>query len=92
QYARFERIPPGYYGERGSRVLLQSILTLYPPSALQPLQERFAPLSIHAFVDSVLVREMALVLIMEDLKLNRTDALEAMRASGPYGSVKFPDD
>ncbi|EJD32291.1 hypothetical protein AURDEDRAFT_24719, partial [Auricularia subglabra TFB-10046 SS5] len=92
QYATFERIQPGYYGERGAMILFQTLMALYPPHTLQQSHERFAPLTILTFIQSVLVPEAALGLIMEDLSLPRNTALRTMRASARYGSMMFPDD
>ncbi|KZV91332.1 hypothetical protein EXIGLDRAFT_615760, partial [Exidia glandulosa HHB12029] len=91
QYAVFENIQPGYYGERGSVVLHQALFALYPPEVLNTAQPRYAPLSTQTFIHSVLVPEAALALIMQDTGSSRPDALKTMRASSRYGSLMFPD-
>ncbi|EJD51784.1 hypothetical protein AURDEDRAFT_149420 [Auricularia subglabra TFB-10046 SS5] len=92
QYAIFERIQPGYYGERGAVVLHQTLFSLYTPEDLQKSHHLFAPLSTQTFQHSVLVPEAALALIMDDRGETRAQALKTMRASSRYGNLMFPDD
>ncbi|EJD32407.1 hypothetical protein AURDEDRAFT_22100, partial [Auricularia subglabra TFB-10046 SS5] len=92
QYATFERIRPGYYGERGAMMLFQSLLSLYPSTQLEQARDTFAPLSVIAFLQSVLIPEAALALIMEDRNSTRQEALATLRASGAYGFAMFSAD
>ena len=80
------------YGERGSVVIHQTLFTIFPPKVMAEAQKRFAPLAAQMFTNAVLVPEAALLLIMDDKKLERPAALKMMRASSRYGALMFPDD
>ncbi|KAH7106732.1 RTC4-like domain-containing protein, partial [Auriculariales sp. MPI-PUGE-AT-0066] len=92
QYATFERIQPGYYGERGSIVIHQTLFTMFSPEVMLAAQPNFAPLSQHTFTHAVLVPEAALLLIQQDQRTPREAALKTMRASSRFGALMFPDD
>lgn len=92
QFATFQRVQPGYYGERGAMVLHQIMLLLYPLQDLRRVIDRFAPLSEMTVRTSILLPEAALSLIMEDQGVSRADALKIMRSSSRYGNMMFPDD
>ncbi|EJD43108.1 hypothetical protein AURDEDRAFT_25289, partial [Auricularia subglabra TFB-10046 SS5] len=92
QYSTFQATQPGYYGERGTVVIMQTLLALYPPYVMQRARERFVPLTILTFKLSVPVPELALALIMENGPSTRPEALKIMRKSSPYGSLMFPND
>ncbi|EJD34447.1 hypothetical protein AURDEDRAFT_131165 [Auricularia subglabra TFB-10046 SS5] len=92
QYAAFQRFQPGYYGERGALLLLQTLAVMYPVRDLRAISDRFAPLSLQTFQYAVLLPEAALALIKEDMGTSAAGALTTMRASSHYGSMMFCDD
>lgn len=40
QFASFEKIRPGYYGEQGSAIIHQTLFNLFPPSSSSTLSRR----------------------------------------------------
>ncbi|KAF5376408.1 hypothetical protein D9615_008616 [Tricholomella constricta] len=87
--ARFAQFGAGYYGERGYQIIFTA------------LQHRFSfsidkahihPLSQDTFLREVLVPEAAVLIIQEDLRLSRFQAIETLRASHTFGNMLHPID
>ncbi|KAJ7221443.1 RTC4-like domain-containing protein, partial [Mycena pura] len=95
QFATFEKMQPGYYGEAGLVIIHESLCRLFPPDTVDANLIR--PLSLLEFVGCILVPEVAMRLIAEDmfLDLNAVDdqkeAVRVLRASASYGVAMFPD-
>ncbi|KAI0319654.1 RTC4-like domain-containing protein, partial [Amylostereum chailletii] len=89
QFDNFERTQPGYYGEKGSMILHQTLYNLFPPAAFDA--ESIAPLNPTTFIQQILVPEAALALIMEDTGEDVAQARRTMRESVTYGVTMFPD-
>ncbi|KAH7920529.1 hypothetical protein BV22DRAFT_1133001 [Leucogyrophana mollusca] len=89
QFASFEKTQPGYYGELGSVIIHQTLYNLFPPSSFDA--SLIVPLTPAEFIQRILVPEAALELIMEDLCIDRDEALVTLRESAQYGVAMFPD-
>lgn len=71
-------------------ILAQTLYDMFPP--LHFPSNSTSPLSPADFVQSVLLPETAVSLIMEDMQLSRKEAITTMRESAQYGVAMFPDD
>ncbi|KZT59479.1 hypothetical protein CALCODRAFT_191653 [Calocera cornea HHB12733] len=87
QYETFERCQPGYYGERGMVVIQHALDSMFADVTMSCCE----PLSVDDFIRQTLVPEAALLLIGEDLRLSRADALAVLLKSRKYGVAQFPD-
>ncbi|KAF9460531.1 RTC4-like domain-containing protein [Collybia nuda] len=94
QFANFEKTQPGYYGERGSVIIHQTLYNLFPPTSIDP--SHVAPLTPNEFLQRILVPEVGVRLIMEDKGLFGNDgvnsAVQILRDSASYGVAMFPED
>ncbi|KAK6984200.1 RTC4-like domain-containing protein, partial [Favolaschia claudopus] len=88
QLSRFQREQPGYYGEKGSLIIHQTLYTMFAESTNKSLVK---PLSVREFIGSVLVPEVGVRLIMVDMSLGMEGAAAVMRESAEYGVAMFPD-
>ncbi|KAG2346796.1 hypothetical protein BDR05DRAFT_906368 [Suillus weaverae] len=89
QFASFEKTQPGYYGELGLLIIHQTLYSLFPFSSFEP--SSIAPLTPAEFIQLVLIPEAAVGLIMQDLHLDRDEAIVTLRESSQYGVAMFPD-
>ncbi|KAG1776575.1 RTC4-like domain-containing protein [Suillus placidus] len=89
QFASFEKTQPGYYGELGLLIIHQTLYNLFPFSSFEP--SSIAPLTPAEFIQLVLIPEAAVGLIMQDLHLDRDEAIVTLRESSQYGVAMFPD-
>ncbi|KAG1834349.1 RTC4-like domain-containing protein [Suillus subluteus] len=89
QFASFEKTQPGYYGELGFLIIHQTLYNLFPFSSFEP--SSIAPLTPAEFIQLVLIPEAAVGLIMQDLRLDRDEAIVTLRESSQYGVAMFPD-
>ncbi|KIY52985.1 hypothetical protein FISHEDRAFT_34164, partial [Fistulina hepatica ATCC 64428] len=87
QFANFERTQPGYYGEMGSGIILQTLYDLFPVDTFN-----IKPIPPHDFIQRVLLPEVAVRLITEDMQASAEDALLTLRSSARYGAAMFPHD
>ncbi|KAJ7623920.1 RTC4-like domain-containing protein [Mycena polygramma] len=90
QFSSFEKTQPGYYGELGTVIITQSLYKSFPPETVDA--ELVSPLTLREFIGCVLVPEVGMRLIMEDLDLDKDEAVAVLRASASYGVSMFPDD
>lgn len=77
------------YGELGLLIIHQTLYNLFPFSSFEP--SSIAPLTPAEFIQLVLIPEAAVRLIMQDLCLDRDDAIVTLRESSQYGVAMFPD-
>ncbi|KAG0703949.1 RTC4-like domain-containing protein [Suillus ampliporus] len=89
QFASFEKTQPGYYGELGLLIIHQTLYNLFPFSSFDA--SSIAPLTPAEFIQLVLVPEAAVGLIIQDLHLDRDEAIVTLRESSQYGVAMFPD-
>ncbi|CCM02591.1 uncharacterized protein FIBRA_04694 [Fibroporia radiculosa] len=90
QFANFNKIQPGYYGELGYIIIHQTIYNLFPLSSFDASST--FPLTPADFVQHILVPEAAVYLIVEDMGQTRQQAIVTLRESAEYGVAMFPDD
>ncbi|TFK69325.1 hypothetical protein BDN72DRAFT_619972 [Pluteus cervinus] len=93
QFANFEKAQPGYYGELGSVIILQTLGDMFPLSSFD--SSLVTPLTPKEFIQRILVPEVGVRLIMQDQQLfgdsGREDALQVLRDSTTYGVAMFPE-
>ncbi|KIK18140.1 hypothetical protein PISMIDRAFT_14544 [Pisolithus microcarpus 441] len=89
QFASFEKIQPGYYGEQGSVIIHQTLFSLFPPSSFDA--SLINPLTPSEFIQRVLVPETAARLIAQDLGVDMSYAIMTLHESARYGVAMFPD-
>ncbi|KAJ3375650.1 hypothetical protein GGF31_002853 [Allomyces arbusculus] len=94
---RLQRVRPGYYGQRGQRVLSSALFAAYvhdPENALGV--EELGPFRDSEFVLEVLVPTAAVLLIKVDMEerwrreVGWDEALSVTRESAEYGELVFP--
>ncbi|KAG6861259.1 hypothetical protein C0995_002067 [Termitomyces sp. Mi166 len=93
QFASFEKMQPGYYGEMGSVIIHQTLYDLFPPASIDP--DLVSPLTASEFLQRILVPEIAARLIMQDMELDESqmgDGVRILRESANYGVAMFPVD
>ncbi|KAF5383667.1 hypothetical protein D9615_003785 [Tricholomella constricta] len=93
QFASFEKMQPGYYGELGSVIIHQTLYDLFPLASID--HNLVSPLTGNEFVQRILVPEVGVRLIMEDMGLDESktlDAVRVLRESANYGVAMFPAD
>ncbi|KAJ6581011.1 RTC4-like domain-containing protein [Mycena capillaripes] len=89
QFATFNKMQPGYYGELGSVIIHKTLYRLFADHTNPDLVH---PLTVREFISRVLVPEVGMRLIMEDMSLETNMAVEVLRASASYGVSMFPDE
>jgi hypothetical protein len=80
---------PGYYGPRGANIMLHWLLRRFGNEITTRNNEtsNLAHSSAAAFVQAVLVPEMAVRLIMEDMKITEKRAREVLEESRSIGEI-----
>ncbi|RPB00886.1 hypothetical protein L873DRAFT_1788791 [Choiromyces venosus 120613-1] len=80
---------PGYYGPRGANIMLHWLLRRFGKdiTAYNNATSNLTHSSAAAFVQAVLVPEMAVRLIMEDMKVNEKRAREVLEESRSIGET-----
>lgn len=77
------------YGELGSVIIHQTLYSMFPLSDFDP--NLTVPLTPNEFVQRILVPEVATALIMQDMDLDKREAIRTLRDSAAYGVAMFPD-
>ncbi|OAA60985.1 hypothetical protein SPI_05009 [Niveomyces insectorum RCEF 264] len=85
---------PGYYGQRGLRVMSEAIVrTFAPVLRRQAVQDPLiAARGYSQFVQDVLVPELAVRLIMEDMAVDAVDAQKILRDSVAIGELLHEEE
>lgn len=86
---------PGYYGLRGSRIMVNAITESLTGALVEALQKDSAirHAGVGAYVSAVLVPELTLLLVMEDMHID--DPIKGrlvLDQSSPVGVLLHPDD
>ncbi|CDZ97629.1 Restriction of telomere capping protein 4, C-terminal [Phaffia rhodozyma] len=101
QFEVFEKCQPGYFGEIGQILFHQTLSELFidPPSCpIEPYlpcepvvtSATASPLTASDFLYFVLIPELTIILIQQDLGLDRfKDAFDVMAESREYGNSRF---
>lgn len=82
-------LTPGYYGGRGMRVLSENIMNEHSKLLKKraPLDTLLSARGVTAFVQSVLVREVAVLLIKEDMRYSTDEARALLEDSARIGEL-----
>ena len=86
---------PGYYGLKGSRIMVSAITEILTDSLVAALQTDSAIRNVGAgaYISSVLVPELTLLLVMEDLNLKDPNkGRQVLDESSHVGVLLNPDD
>ncbi|TGO84350.1 hypothetical protein BPOR_0515g00030 [Botrytis porri] len=80
---------PGYYGSRGLRLISENIMHEFTPLKKNraPLDRLIAARSTAAFVDSVVVPEVTVLLIKEDMNVSDEEARTILTDSSEMGDL-----
>lgn len=80
---------PGYYGSRGLRLISENIMHEFTPllKYRAPLDRLIAARSAAAFVDSVVVPEVTVLLIKEDMNVSDEEARTILTESSEMGDL-----
>ncbi|CCD52855.1 hypothetical protein ACHAPC_010161 [Botrytis cinerea] len=80
---------PGYYGSRGLRLISENIMDEFTPllKYRAPLDRLIAARSAAAFVDSVVVPEVTVLLIKEDMSVSDEEARTILTESSEMGDL-----
>ncbi|KAF7956879.1 hypothetical protein EAE96_004203 [Botrytis aclada] len=80
---------PGYYGSRGLRLISENIMHEFTPllKYRAPLDRLIAARSTAAFVDSVVVPEVTVLLIKEDMNVSDEEARTILTDSSEMGDL-----
>lgn len=77
------------YGELGSEAILGALQSLFPKDEYDDTK---TALKYSDYLSQVLIPESALLLIQEDLKIDRGEAIQVLGDSRKYGLMAFPAD
>lgn len=80
---------PGYYGSRGLRLMTENIMSKFTPKLKKraPIDRLIAARGPTAFVESVVVPEVTVLLIKEDMKVDEDAAREILQESREIGDL-----
>ncbi|KAK9465914.1 RTC4-like domain-containing protein [Lipomyces arxii] len=88
----FDEALPGYYGLRGSGILLRVALRHAGELIRRHKQTWISSISITGYATAVLVPELAIRLIMDDQGVDREHAMDIRVKSVEYGRAMFGDE
>ncbi|KAJ8071566.1 hypothetical protein OCU04_001889 [Sclerotinia nivalis] len=82
-------LTPGYYGSRGLRLMSENIMHKFTPKLKEraPIDRLIAARGPTAFVESVVVPELTVLLIKEDMKVDDEEAREILKESCEMGDL-----
>jgi len=82
-------LTPGYYGGRGLRIMSENIMQKFTPQLKTKAvkDRRISSRGATAFVQSVLVPEVAVLLIMEDMNVEVEEARDILEDSAAIGEL-----
>ncbi|QSZ33919.1 hypothetical protein DSL72_005493 [Monilinia vaccinii-corymbosi] len=80
---------PGYYGSRGLRLISENIMSKFTPKLKEraPIDRLIAARGPTAFVESVVIPEVTVLLIQEDMKVDEEGAREILKESCEMGDL-----
>lgn len=76
------------YGVRGTSIILETLFKMFPLESMDP--DLAFPLSRNDLMSRIILQEAATALIMQDLNVNREQAVLTLMDSWKYGVVQFP--
>jgi hypothetical protein len=90
----FKDSTTGYYGARGARVMMEYITKAFAPQIrkLAPTDKAIASGGMSKFVQSVLLPELVIQLVMDDMKVGKERAKEIIKESGEVGDLVHEED
>ncbi|APA05558.1 hypothetical protein sscle_01g003280 [Sclerotinia sclerotiorum 1980 UF-70] len=82
-------LTPGYYGSRGLRLMSENIMHKFTPKLKEraPIDRLISARGPTAFVESVIVPELTVLLIKEDMKVDEEEAREILKESCEIGDL-----
>ncbi|GAN02066.1 conserved hypothetical protein [Mucor ambiguus] len=88
--AVFENFKPGYYGFKGSDVIMQALFPLFVETSIININN-VKPLTPIEFIQQILIPEAGLRLIQQDRdgKIDLEEAKRIMKESEEYGSIVY---
>ncbi|EEP76972.1 predicted protein [Uncinocarpus reesii 1704] len=94
--SQFEMMSSGYYGPRGSRMMMDSIIMKFATKIrhLAPSDPLMQATGVSGFVQAVLVPELTVMLVRDDMGVDDENARQIMRDSSMIGNLlnEQPDD
>ncbi|KAI9770262.1 MAG: hypothetical protein M1840_003420 [Geoglossum simile] len=90
----FRVLTPGYYGSRGARIMMDSIMSKFTDRMrkLAPKDRLISSGGISSFVQTVMVPELAVLLVQEDMGLDSDMARKVLADSIDIGDLLNEDD
>ncbi|KAF2806954.1 uncharacterized protein BDZ99DRAFT_448593 [Mytilinidion resinicola] len=90
----FKQSTTGYYGARGARVMMEYITKTFAPQIrrLAPTDKLISSGGMSKFVQSVLLPELVIRLVIDDMKVNEERAKEIIGESGEVGDLVHEED
>jgi len=85
---------PGYYGPRGAQVIMGHVMARFRTEikSLAATDNVIPVTGVGAFVQAVLVPELAVMLIKEDMGVGNTRAREIITESASMGTLVHPEE
>ncbi|PGH09297.1 hypothetical protein GX51_00739 [Blastomyces parvus] len=91
-----DEFSPGYYGPWGAKKMMDAIISRFAGKfkQLAPTDDLIKAAGVSGFVQSVMVPELAVMLVKEDMSLDDADARQVLRDSVEIGNLinEQPDD
>ncbi|KAF2498678.1 hypothetical protein BU16DRAFT_579764 [Lophium mytilinum] len=90
----FKQSTTGYYGARGARAMMEYITKTFAPQIrrLAPTDKLIASGGMSKFVQSVLLPELVIRLVMDDMNVDEERAKETIGESGEVGDLVHEED
>ncbi|KAK2749679.1 hypothetical protein FQN57_005901 [Myotisia sp. PD_48] len=84
-----DRISSGYYGARGAKTMMDAIISKFAPMIreLAPSDSLMQAIGVSGYVQAVLAPELTVLLVMEDMKVDRKTARKIMEESMEIGDL-----
>ena len=84
-----EGFSPGYYGSRGAKMMVDNIIARFSPKLrrLGGSDKIISTAGVSGYVQAVLASELAILLVMDDMKTDEDGAREVLRESVEIGNL-----
>ncbi|KAH0544483.1 hypothetical protein FGG08_001381 [Glutinoglossum americanum] len=90
----FQTLTPGYYGSRGSRIMMEAVMSRFSARIrkLAPKDRLISSGGVSGYVQAVMVPELAVQLVQEDMGLDSDAARKVLVDSVDIGDLLNEDD